>query len=192
MEANETILPVLRPDLRVLPGPTASDGSPSIVIYDPLSRAYHGFTWIETLILELLFRPASLDDVMDALQKRDIIHVSQDSCASLQYAGACGFDRKDAFRTPESLDAERRTRKTGAMKWLLHHYLYFRIPLLRPDGFLERMLPYVRFLASPWLFSFTSYWGFWDWAQWLSDMKHFFIPSSISLTGRGWHFMHSP
>ncbi len=150
MEANETILPVLRPDLRVLPGPTASDGSPSIVIYDPLSRAYHGFTWIETLILELLFRPASLDDVMDALQKRDIIHVSQDFvrqfCNTLVHAD---LTAKTLFRTPESLDAERRTRKTGAMKWLLHHYLYFRIPLLRPDGFLERMLPYVRFLASP-------------------------------------------
>ncbi|GEM_PF-28851 len=33
-------------------------------------------------------------------------------------------------------------------KWLLHHYLFFRIPLVRPQRFLDATFPYVRWLGS--------------------------------------------
>lgn len=34
------------------------------------------------------------------------------------------------------------------LRWLLHHYLFFRTPLLRPDRFLEKTPPYAAALAS--------------------------------------------
>jgi putative peptide zinc metalloprotease protein len=33
--------------------------------------------------------------------------------------------------------------------WLLHHYLFFRIPLLRPDRLLSRTYPYIAWIYSP-------------------------------------------
>ncbi len=34
------------------------------------------------------------------------------------------------------------------LKWLLHHYLFFRIPLVHPQRFLNATFPYVRWLGS--------------------------------------------
>ena len=34
------------------------------------------------------------------------------------------------------------------MKWLLHHYLFFRIPLVKPDAWLGRWLPVARFFMT--------------------------------------------
>ena len=41
-----------------------------------------------------------------------------------------------------------KARKIKVLTWLLHHYLYFRVPLIRPDAFLAATLPLVRFLGS--------------------------------------------
>ena len=39
-------------------------------------------------------------------------------------------------------------KKPGFFKWLLFNYLYIRIPLVNPDGFLSRTIKYFRFLGS--------------------------------------------
>ncbi|MDI3206935.1 hypothetical protein, partial [Pseudomonas shahriarae] len=43
-------------------------------------------------------------------------------------------------------------RKPTLLQWLLHHYLFFRIPLVRPDTFLNRTLAYVEPLFRPGFF----------------------------------------
>ena len=42
------------------------------------------------------------------------------------------------------------SRKGGAglIAWLLHNYLFIRVPLLKPDAFLQRTLPIARLFAS--------------------------------------------
>ncbi|QWN35866.1 HlyD family efflux transporter periplasmic adaptor subunit [Cobetia sp. 4B] len=40
------------------------------------------------------------------------------------------------------------SRKTSGVNWLLHHYLFFRIPLVRPDRHLDSLLPTARRLVS--------------------------------------------
>jgi putative peptide zinc metalloprotease protein len=59
--------------------------------------------------------------------------------------------------TPDSRELLRRYRRSERMKWKqrVRTPLAVRFPLLDPDRFLERTLPYVRFL-------FTKY-GFWVW-----------------------------
>ena len=38
--------------------------------------------------------------------------------------------------------------KTSLWQWLLHHYLFFKIPLFRPDKFLQALLPWVGFIYN--------------------------------------------
>jgi len=48
------------------------------------------------------------------------------------------------------------------LNWLLHHYLFFRIPLLKPDAWLTRWLPVARWFAQPtffWLSAAALLWG---------------------------------
>jgi putative peptide zinc metalloprotease protein len=32
--------------------------------------------------------------------------------------------------------------------WLLHHYLFVRVPLIRPDRFLDRTVDFVRWIYT--------------------------------------------
>lgn len=46
--------------------------------------------------------------------------------------------------------AERcRKQRSSWWRWLLHHYLFFRLPLVRPYRWLERMLPHVAIFYAP-------------------------------------------
>jgi putative peptide zinc metalloprotease protein len=47
------------------------------------------------------------------------------------------------------LISENNGRKQSAIAWLIHHYLFFRIPLIRPQVLLAKILPYLRWLFSP-------------------------------------------
>jgi putative peptide zinc metalloprotease protein len=52
-------------------------------------------------------------------------------------------------RDTARLSAQRRMSDRGVWHHLLHGYLFFRIPLVRPQRFLEATLPYVSFLLRP-------------------------------------------
>jgi len=51
-------------------------------------------------------------------------------------------------RSSDQMEKEVDMQKVHPLKWLLFHYLYFRVPLCNPDKFLGKTLPYVLFLIS--------------------------------------------
>ncbi len=148
-ERKETPLPMVRPDLEFIPGADAADGSPTMLVYDPLARSYDRFSWVETTVIRQLLRPVTLEQVMERLKQKNIAGITREGvlqvCATLVQ---CGLTTNTLHRSPEELEEEKRRQTPGMLKWLLHHYLYFRIPLLRPDAFLEKTLGYVRPFAS--------------------------------------------
>jgi len=142
-------LPPLRNDLRLGEGPTLSDGSPSWTIQDPVSNTFYRIGWLE---FELLSRwslgradhvlaataaqtplspsPAELDALLNFLQQHQLLDIHSPQ------------------HTQTLIGLARRSRM-GAARWLLHHYLFFRIPLWHPAQWLERQLPRVAWLYRP-------------------------------------------
>ena len=65
------------------------------------------------------------------------------------------FIAHNQLTRPTSADQARQmaqlwqTRQGTWWRWLLHHYLFFRLPLVRPDRWLERMLPHVAIFYAP-------------------------------------------
>lgn len=145
---NRILLPALRPDLRILPGPAAPDGGPAYVLHDPLGGTYDHLSWQGLAILERLARPRDLDDLVRDLARETTAGLTrEDILAFCRDLGAKGFTRADLVRPVEDLEREGNARTQGPLRWLLTHYLYFRIPLVRPDAFLARTLPALSFLA---------------------------------------------
>ena len=60
-------------------------------------------------------------------------------------ARAVAAGRADRGRTGR----QRQRRRAGWSQWLLHNYLFFRVPLLRPDRWLTRWTPRLAFLYGP-------------------------------------------
>ena len=138
----------MRQDIQSLPGSTETDGSPTWSLHDPVNNRFFRIGWLE---FELLSRWQS-GDAETVLQQvnngttlhADLSHVMEllDFLKTNQLIQARG---KQAIT--ELYDKAMTGRKHIA-SWLLQNYLFLRIPLVRPDSFLTRTLPWIRFVFT--------------------------------------------
>ncbi len=131
-------LPFLREELALLPGPTLADGQASWTLHDPTRNLFFRIDWpsFEVLKRWALGDPEQIaQDISDAttlqLEAQDVLGVAQFLVGN-QLTQPAGPGSAQEF-------AQRLDKLQGSpLKWLLHHYLFFRIPLLRPDAWLGR------------------------------------------------------
>jgi putative peptide zinc metalloprotease protein len=137
-------LPPIREDLKLMPGPRHRDGSPSWRILDPIRNQFFEIGWLE---FELLARWSQYPDA-DVLaaaveQETTLVPTTEEIQELIQFMAV------NQMLAPETQAIRQDLRKRMKMKsrpWyetLLHHYLFFRVPLVRPDAFLQRTLPWV-------------------------------------------------
>lgn len=131
-------LPLLREELDLLPGPVLGDGQPSWTLHDPVRNRFFSLDWPT---LEILHRWAL--DAPEAI----LAEIAADTTLHLELEDIERVTRflidNQLVRPPEQgcarQFAERLDKMEGSrFKWLLHHYLFFRVPLVRPDAWLDR------------------------------------------------------
>jgi len=143
-------LPALREELTLHPGPTLANGEPSRILEDPVRNQFFRIDWLTFEILKRwsLGDPA---DIIASLHSATTLHAGQEDVE-----GVLRFLSDNQLLQPDPLTswrtmAERHQTARGAWhEQLLHHYLFFRIPLLKPDRWLTRLTP-----RLDWLFSST-------------------------------------
>lgn len=150
--AGLVTLPPLRQDLALHPGPEADDGSPTWTLHDPASHRFYALSWpaFELLSRWHLSEPrqvlaAVARDTPLRLEEDDLLAVLQ-MLRRNHLLVACDASHTDA------LTAQAHATRLSAGQWLLKHYLFFRIPLLQPMHWLQRMSRWVRWAFQP---------GFW-------------------------------
>jgi putative peptide zinc metalloprotease protein len=141
-------LPPLRDELSLHPGPVGHDGAPSWTLHDPLRNQFFRLSWpaFEVLSRWTLGDPEA---VAEAVREETTLDMDADDVMDV----AEFFARSQLLRTgspaqTERLLAMKDAAKTSWATWLLHHYLFFRFPLVRPDALLERMLPWLAWLGG--------------------------------------------
>ena len=148
-------LPRLREELDLLDGPTLPDGQPSWTLHDPVRNLFFRIDWPTLEILQRwdMDDPIRIaQDISDhstlTLSHEDITQVAQflvqNQLVQVHAADASKKMAQQLFRIQGT-----------AVQWLLHHYLFFRIPLLKPDAWLTRYLPWARWFASSQFLIFT-------------------------------------
>lgn len=140
-------LPMLRQELSVLPGPSLADGQPSHTLHDPVRNRYFQLDWptFEIIARWALGTPASIaqrvnDETTLTIEATDVENVAQFLADNELLEPAIGSSNRLAARAS-------RLRGTWWQQ-LLHNYLFFRIPLWRPDAWLSRMAPAFRIFYS--------------------------------------------
>lgn len=147
-EREAPLLP-LREDLDVFDGPRTPLGAPTWVIHDPVRNRFFNIGQLE---FEALMRWRGTAAAVAGRVNRETslrtsprqIEALEAFCNQNQLVrdDRAGVGRQFAMRRKSMLEAPSRS------KWLLHNYLFFRIPLFRPDAFLTRTLPRIRFVYS--------------------------------------------
>jgi putative peptide zinc metalloprotease protein len=135
--------PILREDLALLKGPRAYDGSPTWTLYDPAVHRYYRIGWLEFECLHH-WVIGNAEHIAAAIQQEtpidiDVVDVEQFS----------EFLTNNQLTKPLGNESSRRfaylrhAAKPGFWTWLLHNYLFMRIPLVKPDRYLQKALPLI-------------------------------------------------
>ncbi len=139
-------LPPLREDLRLHEAQPDKDGAPAWSIQDPVTNRFFRIGWLEfECLLRWSGHPAQIVE--------DIVNNTPLAADPEQVEAFARFlERHRLLRpTPEGVNrlaAQAREPGWKHWRWWLHHYLFIRIPLIRPDRWLATALPFVRPLLS--------------------------------------------
>ena len=140
---QETRLPALREELRLLPAAANHDGSPAWMVQDPVNNRFFRIGWID---FELLLRWAegSPQAIVEAVCAETTLSVEESDVAALvAFLDQHSLLRADSAQSVDQLRQRAQLQQKSVYTWLLHNYLFFRIPLIRPQVGLALILPWV-------------------------------------------------
>ena len=144
----------LRQELELIEVSPYEDGSPRWRLYDPAANKFYDLGWLEVEILQELRSNPDPELTSAGLAKlvadrARVMCSSQQIDAFIQFLedhdlfwieGERALERRKTLRTP-------RWKQLGLRIW--RQYLFLRIPLLHPDGLLDRILPYIGWAFRP-------------------------------------------
>lgn len=151
------MLPALRQELTLYAGPTGASGAPTWSLHDPTRNTYFRIDWLTFEILSRWDLP-SAQAIAQAVSTETSIHdvEAEDVDAVLQFLSEQELLQRNDPGFSLSLSQRLSKQRGSVWTWLLHHYLFFRVPLWKPDAWLNRMQGRVGILYSPWFFASTG------------------------------------
>jgi putative peptide zinc metalloprotease protein len=173
-------LPPLREEVHCLPGPLQFDGSPSWTLHDPANNRFFRIGWAEHEML-LRWALAEPQRIAEQMTAETTLTVSTEDVEQFAL-----FLNQHQLLYPASEQAISRlrqqvnARRKNWANWLLHNYLFFKIPLFHPDALLAWLYPRVA-----WIYSlrfalivlvcalFGVFWVVRRWEEFISTFPHF-------------------
>jgi putative peptide zinc metalloprotease protein len=148
-------LPPLREDLQIVRGGTSLSGEPVWIVLDPVRNRFFRITFEMFQLLTLWNFARSLRGLIQAVQAQfGRLPEQEEIYAAMRMLEASFFVTEPASATWRALHASA-TRRHSLFMRLIHNYLFFRIPLVRPDRFIRKTAPYITGLFSPTFHAFT-------------------------------------
>ncbi len=135
-------LPALRQDIKLYPGPRHRDGSPSWRILDPVRNRFFEVGWMEFELLARWADHSRVDSLVGAVESETPLRPTEEEVVGFIHF----LEGSQLLQAREKEDRSKLRGRwmKGVKPWyeqLFHNYLFFRVPLVRPDKFLERTLP---------------------------------------------------
>ena len=183
---SEAQLPELREDLQLLPGASQFNGEKSWLIYDPPRHRYFQID-LATVALLKNWKLGSVGQVLDAAS----VEVDVDS-TDIERVLRFLFVNSLTLQPPEgdagNYAAQAAANKTSKSKWLIHNYLFFRIPLFHPNAFLTKTKAAtdIFFTRGWWVFLAAAlvlslYLVMRQWDEFVHTFLHFFNLKGLAL-----------
>jgi len=144
----ELSLPPLRDELSVHPGPVGHDGAPSWTLHDPLRNQFFRLSWPAFEVLSR-WHLSDPEAVAQAIRQETTLDLDAEDVADVaEFFARSQLLKSGGPKYTQHLLAMADAAKTSLATWLLHHYLFFRIPLVRPDAVLGWILPFVSWMGG--------------------------------------------
>lgn len=178
---KERPLPPLRKNLQFLRGAPSPEGVPTWTIVDPVRNKYFQIEWQVYQLLER-WSAGTIESLVQVVARDTTSRLGVEDVEDfVRFLYANNLTDQSASGHTKDYVEQQAARRQAWWQWLLHHYLFIKIPLLRPDAFLHRTLPLVAPLytaAAAWIFALLLCAGLFlvsrQWETFLSTFLHFF------------------
>jgi len=178
---HERTLPPLRKNLQFLRGAPTPEGVPTWTIVDPVRNKYFQIEW---QVYQLLQRWScgTVEKLVEVVRRDTTSRIRAEDVEDLvRFLYANSLTEQSASGRVKDYVEQEVARHQAWWQWLLHHYLFIKIPLIRPHRFLHATLPLVAPLythMAAWLFGMIGATGLFlvgqQWDTFLSTFLHFF------------------
>ncbi len=139
---------VLREDLGLYPGPRTADGLPTWTLHDPASHRYFRLGWLEFEFLQR-WGLGDAEHIVAAIEHDTPLNAEITDVEAFSYfLQLHQLTKPQGAETSNLLARKRLAAQPNFWTWLLHNYLFLRIPLLRPDSAIKKALPWVSILFN--------------------------------------------
>lgn len=148
MEPKREKLPFIRNDLKLLRTSSAEDGSKQWLLFDPIQNKYFTIGIDAFELLSSWQGGMASEDFLISLREKEY-EIDEESLATfILFLSNNNLLLCNDTAAVEKLKSAERARKQNPLKWLIHNYLFIRIPLVKPDAWLEKNLHRVAFFYS--------------------------------------------
>ena len=145
-------LPILREELALFPGHALADGQPSWTLHDPVRNQFFRIDWQAFEILSR-WHLNNAQAIVDAIGVETTLTSELEDVDMLcRFLLENQLLRANGDEHIKSMASRLRMMRGKWHQWLLHHYLFFRIALVKPDRWLTNSLHYVQFFFSTFFF----------------------------------------
>ncbi|WP_324751966.1 biotin/lipoyl-binding protein [Roseovarius sp. Pro17] len=147
-QPDDVALPPLREDLSISPGAPLLNGAPSWVIYDPIR---HRFFQVGQRTIEMIssWSSGTVARLHSELKAKRALQVGEQEVRAVrEFLKTSDLLAERGPGVAKSFARRAEAQRSSPIKWALHRYIFFRMPLLRPNAFLIATWPLVRPLFS--------------------------------------------
>lgn len=149
MDGNVIYLPLLREELELFPGPCTFDGSPTWTLYDPANQHFYRIGPLEHELLAY-WALGSPEAICECLAQQGLFTVGVDDILQLvQFLANHNLFQTSGKEAVQKLVGQAKAAHHHWFAWLIHHYLFFKIPLFHPDRWLAKTYPLLRWIYQP-------------------------------------------
>lgn len=178
---QKIILPKIRNDLKVIETSVAEDGSKRWLLFDPIQNKYFNIGLDALQLFSNWQSDIEIDEFIKILEQKNY-DIDKESLESF----ILFLRNNNLILCEKDVDTQRivnvhRQSKQNIFKWLIHNYLFIRVPLMKPDRWLEKNKNKMDFLYSNLWQNIVLFFGFIgivfvlrDWENFISTFMYMF------------------
>lgn len=146
---TDPVLPKLRSDIVISEGGLDYNETPTWVIHDKVNNKFYHINWLEHELLKKWVQIPQHDFItrfnasspakVDSERLEDFLVFLAKNCLIEQ-----SYELMNAIKE----DQEKNLAEKFSLRWWIKNYLFIRVPLVKPDNFLNTILPYTKFVFS--------------------------------------------
>lgn len=144
-------LPALRDELQLFEAARNHDGTPAWIIQDPVNNRFFRIGWLE---FEMLVHWSGNDvaTLIRAINESTPLNVTPaDVRQMLSFLSDNQLLRLDRPADVANAAQQKARQRRSPVEWLVHNYLFFRVPLVRPQAALARLKPWLERVNMAWV-----------------------------------------